>query len=77
MCTSVLGPTLEDLAANVNKNISNISYVFAGRASGYIAGSLLGGVLFDLINPHLLLGESSITLRAAACLFITVFISVH
>ncbi|KAG7331848.1 hypothetical protein KOW79_005817 [Hemibagrus wyckioides] len=56
MCISVLGPMLEDLAANVNKNISNISYVFAGRASGYIAGSLLGGVLFDLINPHLLLG---------------------
>ncbi|XP_027030956.1 sodium-dependent glucose transporter 1 [Tachysurus fulvidraco] len=56
MCISVLGPTLEDLATNVNKNISNISYVFAGRASGYIAGSLLGGILFDLINPHLLLG---------------------
>ncbi|KAK2846285.1 hypothetical protein Q7C36_011139 [Tachysurus vachellii] len=56
MCISVLGPTLEDLATNVNKDISNISYVFAGRASGYIAGSLLGGILFDLINPHLLLG---------------------
>ncbi|KAI5094496.1 sodium-dependent glucose transporter 1 [Silurus meridionalis] len=56
MCISVLGPTLEDLAANVNKNISNISYIFAGRACGYIGGSLLGGILFDLINPHLLLG---------------------
>ncbi|XP_060769509.1 sodium-dependent glucose transporter 1 isoform X3 [Neoarius graeffei] len=56
MCISVLGPTLEDLATNVNKNISNISYIFAGRATGYIAGSLLGGILFDLINPQLLLG---------------------
>ncbi|MCJ8749831.1 hypothetical protein PDJAM_G00192240 [Pangasius djambal] len=56
MCISVLGPTLEDLATNVNKNISNISYIFAGRATGYITGSLLGGILFDLINPHLLLG---------------------
>lgn len=56
MCISVLGPTLGDLAINVNKNISNISYIFAGRASGYIAGSLLGGILFDLINPQLLLG---------------------
>lgn len=61
MCISVLGPTLEDLAANVNKNISNISYIFAGRATGYIAGSLLGGILFDLISPHLLLGESTVT----------------
>lgn len=56
MCISVLGPTLEDLATNLNKNISNISYIFACRATGYIAGSLLGGILFDLINPHLLLG---------------------
>ncbi|KAM9496992.1 sodium-dependent glucose transporter 1 [Clarias gariepinus] len=56
MCISVLGPTLEDLATNVNKNISNISYIFAGRATGYIAGSLLGGLLFDLLNSHLLLG---------------------
>ncbi|XP_076872792.1 sodium-dependent glucose transporter 1 [Brachyhypopomus gauderio] len=56
MCISVLGPTLGDLASNVNKNISNISYIFAGRATGYIGGSLLGGILFDLVNPHLLLG---------------------
>ncbi|XP_036438418.1 sodium-dependent glucose transporter 1 isoform X2 [Colossoma macropomum] len=56
MCISVLGPTLEDLAKNVNKNISNISYVFAGRATGYIGGSLVGGILFDFLNPHLLLG---------------------
>ncbi|XP_049333783.1 sodium-dependent glucose transporter 1 [Astyanax mexicanus] len=58
MCISVLGPTLEDLAKNVNKNISNISYIFAGRATGYIGGSLLGGILFDFVNPHLLLGFS-------------------
>lgn len=56
MGISVLGPTLEDLAINVNKNISNISYIFVGRSSGYIGGSLLGGMLFDCINPHLLLG---------------------
>ncbi|XP_066534073.1 sodium-dependent glucose transporter 1 [Hoplias malabaricus] len=56
MCISVLGPTLEDLAKNVNKDLSNISYVFVGRASGYIGGSLVGGILFDILNPHLLLG---------------------
>uniref|UniRef100_A0A8C7X800 Major facilitator superfamily domain containing 4B n=1 Tax=Oryzias sinensis TaxID=183150 RepID=A0A8C7X800_9TELE len=57
---SVLGPTFEDLALNVKKNISNISYIFIGRAGGYIGGSLIGGVLFDCMNPHLLLGFSMI-----------------
>ncbi|XP_062857112.1 sodium-dependent glucose transporter 1 isoform X2 [Trichomycterus rosablanca] len=71
MCISVLGPTLEDLATNVNQNISNISYIFAGRASGYIGGSLLGGILFDLINPHLLLGFSM--LMTAFGMFATPF----
>lgn len=60
MCISVLGPTLEDLAINVNKNISNISYIFVGRSVGYIGGSLLGGILFDCMNPHLLLGKKEV-----------------
>ncbi|XP_035384893.1 sodium-dependent glucose transporter 1 isoform X2 [Electrophorus electricus] len=71
MCISVLGPTLGDLAANVNKNIANISYIFAGRATGYIAGSLLGGILFDFINPHFLLGLAM--LGTAAGMFATPF----
>ncbi|KAM4522867.1 sodium-dependent glucose transporter 1 isoform 2-T4 [Odontesthes bonariensis] len=58
MSISVLGPTFEDLAVNVNKNISNISYIFVGRSAGYIGGSLVGGLLFDCMNPHLLLGFS-------------------
>lgn len=57
MAISVLGPTFEDLALNVNKNIGNLSYIFVGRSSGYIGGSLLGGILFDCMNPHLLLGK--------------------
>uniref|UniRef100_A0A8C6P1X0 Major facilitator superfamily domain containing 4B n=1 Tax=Nothobranchius furzeri TaxID=105023 RepID=A0A8C6P1X0_NOTFU len=55
---SVLGPTFKDLAENVNKDISNISYIFVGRSAGYIGGSLVGGVLFDRMSPHLLLGFS-------------------
>ncbi|KAG7460474.1 sodium-dependent glucose transporter 1 [Solea senegalensis] len=58
MSISVLGPTFEDLAVNVRKDISNISYVFFGRSVGYIGGSLFGGFLFDYVNPHLLLGFS-------------------
>ncbi|XP_043961581.1 sodium-dependent glucose transporter 1 [Gambusia affinis] len=58
MAISILGPTFEDLAANVHKNISNISYIFVGRAAGYIGGSLFGGILFEMMNPHVLLGVS-------------------
>ncbi|CAL1585260.1 unnamed protein product [Knipowitschia caucasica] len=58
MCIAVVGPTFEDLALNVHRNISSISYIFAGRSGGYLGGSLLGGVLVERLNPHLLLGLS-------------------
>ncbi|XP_026173817.1 sodium-dependent glucose transporter 1 [Mastacembelus armatus] len=67
MCISVLGPTFHDLAVNVKKNISNISYVFVGRSAGYIGGSLLGGLLFDCMNPHLLLGISMLITAFGMC----------
>lgn len=55
---AVLGPTFPDLAANVNRNISSLSLIFVGRAAGYLSGSVIGGVLFDSMNPFLLLGVS-------------------
>ncbi|XP_073432103.1 sodium-dependent glucose transporter 1 [Dendrobates tinctorius] len=58
MAISVLGPTFPDLAANVGSTVGNISYIFVGRSLGYLGGSVLGGVLFDRINQHLLLGLS-------------------
>ncbi|XP_056260595.1 sodium-dependent glucose transporter 1 [Seriola aureovittata] len=67
MSISVLGPTFEDLAVNVKKNISNISYIFVGRSAGYIGGSLLGGILFDCMNPHLLLGFSMLVTAFGMC----------
>lgn len=67
MSISVLGPTFEDLAVNVKKNISNISYIFVGRSAGYIGGSLLGGVLFDCMNPHILLGFSMLVTAFGMC----------
>ncbi|XP_060907320.1 sodium-dependent glucose transporter 1 [Labrus mixtus] len=67
MSISVLGPTFEDLAVNVKKNISNISYIFVGRSAGYIGGSLLGGILFDCMNPHLLLGLSMLITAFGMC----------
>ncbi|KAM3861615.1 sodium-dependent glucose transporter 1 [Diretmus argenteus] len=67
MSISVLGPTFEDLAVNVNKNISNISYIFVGRSMGYICGSLLGGILFDCMNTYLLLGCSLLVTAFGMC----------
>ncbi|XP_037607651.1 sodium-dependent glucose transporter 1 isoform X1 [Sebastes umbrosus] len=67
MSIAVLGPTFEDLAVNVNKNISNISYIIAGRSAGYIGGSLLAGILFDCMNPHLLLGFSMLVTSVGLC----------
>uniref|UniRef100_A0A3B3ZUT2 Major facilitator superfamily domain containing 4B n=1 Tax=Periophthalmus magnuspinnatus TaxID=409849 RepID=A0A3B3ZUT2_9GOBI len=67
MSIAVIGPTFEDLAMNVHKNISNISYIFAGRSAGYIAGSMLGGALLDCMNPYLLLGLSMLLTALGMC----------
>ncbi|KAM4816701.1 sodium-dependent glucose transporter 1 isoform X2 [Urocitellus parryii] len=55
MSIAILGPTFQDLARNVNRNISSLSLIFVGRASGYLCGSMIGGVLFDCMNHFLLL----------------------
>lgn len=57
MSIAILGPTFQDLAANVNKNVSDIYYIFMGRSLGYLGGSVIGGIIFDCMNPHLLLGK--------------------
>ncbi|XP_030055075.1 sodium-dependent glucose transporter 1 [Microcaecilia unicolor] len=58
MAIAVLGPTFPDLASNVHNNVGNISYIFVGRSLGYLGGSMVGGILFDCMNHHLLLGLS-------------------
>ncbi|XP_068016647.1 sodium-dependent glucose transporter 1 [Melanerpes formicivorus] len=55
---AVLGPTFDNLAANVRKNVSDIYFIFVGRSLGYLGGSVLGGVLFDCMNAHLLIALS-------------------
>ncbi|XP_004874054.1 sodium-dependent glucose transporter 1C-like isoform X1 [Heterocephalus glaber] len=58
MSVGILGPTFQDLAMNVNRNISSLSIIFVGRASGFFCGSMIGGILFDCMNHFLLLGVS-------------------
>ncbi|KAI4802205.1 hypothetical protein KUCAC02_014711 [Chaenocephalus aceratus] len=67
MSISITGPTFEDLAVNVNKSISNLSYILVGRSAGYIGGSLFGGLLFDCMSPHLLLGCSLLVTSVGMC----------
>jgi FHS family Na+ dependent glucose MFS transporter 1 len=57
MSVGILGPTFQDLATNVNRNISGLSMIFVSRASGFLCGSMIGGVLFDCMNHVLLLGK--------------------
>ncbi|NXR09610.1 MFS4B protein, partial [Semnornis frantzii] len=58
MGVAVLGPTFDNLAANVGKDVSDMYYIFVGRSVGFLGGSVLGGVLFDCMNAHLLIGLS-------------------
>ncbi|XP_020024289.1 sodium-dependent glucose transporter 1 isoform X1 [Castor canadensis] len=58
MSIAILGPTFQDLARNVNRNISSLSLIFVSRATGYLSGSMVGGVLLDYMNHFLLLGVS-------------------
>ncbi|XP_067883448.1 sodium-dependent glucose transporter 1 isoform X1 [Heterodontus francisci] len=67
MSIAILGPTFKELATNVNKNISEISYIFVGRSLGYLGGSLVGGLLFDCMNPHLLIGISMLMTALGMC----------
>ncbi|XP_008582749.1 PREDICTED: sodium-dependent glucose transporter 1 [Galeopterus variegatus] len=64
MSVAILGPTFQDLATNVNRNISSLSLIFVGRAIGYLTGSVIGGVLFDFMNHFLLLGISLLVTTA-------------
>jgi FHS family Na+ dependent glucose MFS transporter 1 len=57
MTIAIVGPTFQDLARNVNRNISSLSEIFVGRAVGYLSGSVISGVLLDCMNHSLLLGK--------------------
>ena len=52
LVSASLGPTLPGLAKNTGSPLSGISILFAARSSGYLAGSLVGGRLYDRIPGH-------------------------
>ncbi|XP_063523162.1 sodium-dependent glucose transporter 1 isoform X2 [Pongo pygmaeus] len=62
LSVAILGPTFQDLATNVNRSISSLSFIFVGRALGYLSGSVIGGFLVDVMNYFLLLGGNVLIL---------------
>lgn len=74
-----LGPTLPALAKNLGIGIASIGILFSTRSFGYLAGSLLGGYLYDRVNGHrvlaLLLLLSTISLASVPALGGIVFLA--
>jgi fucose permease len=52
LASAALGPTLPGLAEHTRSRAAEISVLFVARSSGYLAGSLLGGRLYDRITGH-------------------------
>ena len=61
---SIVGPTLLDLACRTNSKLENMSYIFTWRSVGYLAGSMVGGWLYDKFNKLRLLSLSCLVATA-------------
>ncbi len=64
LVSASLGPTLPGLAQNTGSPLAHISLLFAARSSGYLAGSLLGGRLYDRVAGHPVMGGSLLVMAA-------------
>lgn len=53
-----MGPTLQSLATNTRSTLAVISTLFLARSLGYLAGTLLGGRIYDRVKGHPALGLS-------------------
>lgn len=52
LVSASLGPTLNGLAENTHSTLSQISYLFLARSSGYLLGSVLAGRVYDRMAGH-------------------------
>lgn len=64
LVSALLGPTLPSLAQHTQTGLSEISFLFVGRALGTVAGSWLGGQLFDRFRGHRLMFTLLLSLGA-------------
>jgi FHS family Na+ dependent glucose MFS transporter 1 len=66
LTTSALGPTLPNLAANTNSQISEVSILFSASSLGYIMGASLGGRLFDRLAGHAVMAVAVLAMVLAS-----------
>lgn len=66
---AILGPTLPALAENLGVKPTDLGYIFSVRSLGYLAGSLLGGYLYERIRGHRVMAAALVL--AALTLFLT------
>lgn len=52
LTSAALGPTLPGLAEQTSTQLSGISFLFATRSLGFLAGSILAGRVFDRFSGH-------------------------
>jgi FHS family Na+ dependent glucose MFS transporter 1 len=52
MTSAALGPTLPGLAEQTGTQLSGISFLFATRSLGFLAGSILAGRVYDRVSGH-------------------------
>lgn len=68
LVTASLGPTLPGLAENLNAALRDMSYLFTVRSLGYMAGSFLGGRLYDRFPGHPLMAGMIICMAGLVAL---------
>ena len=68
LVTSSLGPTLQGLADHTGTLLSEISFVFLARSSGYLLGSLLAGRVYDHLPGHWAMGGVLLLMALSAAL---------
>jgi len=68
LATASLGPTLSGLAQHTRTRLSEISFLFAARALGYLIGSLVSGRLYDRAPGHWVMGVALICMAVMLAL---------
>ncbi len=65
LMSASLGPTLPGLAEQTGSAISQISFLFLARSTGYMLGSLLGGKALDMLPGHSVLAVAVAVISVA------------
>jgi len=64
LVSASLGPTLLGLAENTRSEISQISYLFLARSTGYMLGTFSGGRAIDRLPGHYALAAAIVVVSA-------------